>query len=193
MLSGKNCVVTAGTGGIGKGIARGLLKEGAFVFISGRSESTVHPVVAEFNAEGFTNVHGVVADVSSLEGVTTFFEAVSATGKDIDVLVNNMGVFDSGDFFEYSDEAWLNFFNTNVLSTVRFCRHYLKPMLARNKGRVIIVSSEAGMRPIGDMIPYSMTKVTTTPKYPNTDLMNLCCMLWLICSVIRSIGCSLIG
>ncbi len=158
MLSGKNCVVTAGTGGIGKGIVRTFLKEGGFVFFSGRSSTTVTPVVEEFNAEGFSNVQGIVADVATVDGAQVFFDEVASTGKEIDVLVNNLGVFNTGDFFQYTDEEWLTFFNTNVLSTVRFCRHYLKPMLERNRGRVIIVSSEAGIRSIPDMIPYCMTK-----------------------------------
>jgi NAD(P)-dependent dehydrogenase (short-subunit alcohol dehydrogenase family) len=158
MLAGKNCVVTAGSGGIGKGIVRAFLKEGAFVFFSGRSAGSVNPVVQEFNAEGFTNVQGVIADVSTLDGATAFFTEVAATGKEIDVLVNNLGVFNSGDFFNYTDEEWMAFYSTNVLSTVRFCRHYMKPMLERNRGRVIIISSEASMRSIPDMIPYCTTK-----------------------------------
>lgn len=158
MLAGKNCLVTAGSGGIGKGIVRAFLKEGAFVFFTGRSAGSVNPVLAEFAAEGYTNVQGVIADASTLEGAETCFEAVRVSGKEIDVLVNNLGVFDSGDFFSYTDEAWMQFYSTNILSTVRFTRQYLKPMLERNRGRVIIVSSEAGMRSIPDMIPYCTTK-----------------------------------
>eukprot|EP01034_Spumella_vulgaris_P042179 gene42179-52296_t len=104
LLNGKNCVVTAGSGGIGKGIVRSFLKEGAFVFFSGRSAKTVNPVVQEFLEEGFDKLQGVVADVSTKAGTEKFFETVSESGKDIDVLVNNMGVFDTGDFFEYTDE-----------------------------------------------------------------------------------------
>lgn len=158
MLTGKTAVVTAGSGGIGKGIVREFLKQGAFVFFSGRSAATVDPAVEEFNAAGFSNVKGVIADVSTVDGAQIFFDAVSATNMNVDILVNNLGVFDSGDFFSYTDEQWTNYFNTNVLSTVRFCRHYMKPMLERNSGRVIIVSSEAGIRSIPDMIPYCMTK-----------------------------------
>jgi NAD(P)-dependent dehydrogenase (short-subunit alcohol dehydrogenase family) len=158
MLSNKTCVVSAGTGGIGKGIVKALLREGAFVFLSGRTTNTVDAVIAEFKAEGFDRVVGIVSDVSTVAGSQVFFDSVANSGREIDVLVNNLGVFEAQNFFEYSDEDWLNYFNTNVLSTVRFCRHYLKPMLERNRGRVIIVSSEAGFRPIGDMIPYSMTK-----------------------------------
>jgi len=158
LLAGKNCVVTAGSGGIGKAIVKDFLKAGAFVFFSGRSTGTVNAAVEEFQNEGLTNVQGIVADASTLDGANTFFDTVAATGKEIDVLVNNLGVFDSGDFFSYTDEQWTKYYDTNVLSTVRFSRHYMKPMLERNRGRVIIVSSEAGVRSIPDMIPYCTTK-----------------------------------
>lgn len=158
LLSGKNCVVTAGSGGIGKAIVKDFLKHGAFVFFSGRSAATVNAAVEEFNAEGLSNVQGIIADASTADGAQTFFDVVAATEKEIDVLVNNLGVFDSGDFFSYTDEQWTNYYSTNVLSTVRFSRHYMKPMLERNRGRVIIVSSEAGVRSIPDMIPYCTTK-----------------------------------
>lgn len=159
MLSGKNCIVTGSTGGIGKAIALSFLKEGAFVFIAGRSDCSVQSALDYFKTQGFTDtVHGIVANVATIEGSDLFFEQVKASGREIDVLCNNLGVFDTGDFFRISDEEWLQYFNTNVLSTVRFCREYLKPMLARNRGRVIIVSSEAGLRPIPDLIPYSFTK-----------------------------------
>lgn len=151
MLNGKTCVVTAGTGGIGKGIAKQFLEQGAFVFISGRSTTTVDATVSEFKQLGLDNFHGIVANVATVDGCAAFFQEVEATGREVDILVNNMGVFDSGNFFQYSDEQWTEYFNTNIMSTVRFCRHYMAPMLVRNRGRVIIVSSECGLRPIGKM------------------------------------------
>jgi NAD(P)-dependent dehydrogenase (short-subunit alcohol dehydrogenase family) len=158
MLAGKVCAVTGSTAGIGKGIARAFLQQGAFVFINGRSEATVAATIAELAEEGLTETLPVVADLGAAEGCEQFFAQVEAAGKDVDVFVNNMGIFEVIDFFEADDEKWLHYFNTNVMSTVRCCRKYLKHMLARDKGRIIIVSSEAGLRPIGDMLPYSMTK-----------------------------------
>lgn len=160
MLSGKNCIVTGSTGGIGKGIALSFLREGAFVFISGRSDKTVNATIEDFKSKGLTKVEGIVADISTSEGCSTFFAAVKASGKEIDVLCNNMGIFGTEDFFEVTDEKWFEYYNTNVMSTVRFTREYLKPMLERNKGRVIIVSSESGIRSIPDMIAYGSTKAT---------------------------------
>ncbi len=160
MLAGKTCIVTGSTAGIGKGIAKSFLKEGAFVFVNGRSEQSVSAALAEFAAEGFTSTMGVVADISTPEGAESFFSQVDKSGREVDVLVNNMGIFEVRDFFDITDEIWTNYFNVNVLSTVRMSRKYLKPMLERNRGRIIIVSSECGLRPIADMICYASTKAT---------------------------------
>ena len=100
------------------GIATSFLRAGAFVFINGRSAPTVDRVVAELAADGLTAVHGVVADLGTAEGCTSFFEQVAATGRRVNVLVNNMGVFDTKDFFEYTDDDWMAYFTTNVMSTV---------------------------------------------------------------------------
>lgn len=154
MLANKTCIVTGSTAGIGKGIARMFLKQGAFVFINGRSEETVARTIAGFSAEGLMNTHGVVSDISTQEGCEKFFQDVENTGRVVDILVNNMGIFDTHNFFDVTDEQWSNYWNVNVQSTVRMCKQYLKGMLDRNQGRIIIVSSEAGMRPIPDMIPY---------------------------------------
>jgi NAD(P)-dependent dehydrogenase (short-subunit alcohol dehydrogenase family) len=158
MLSGKTCIVTGSTAGIGKGIAKKLLSQGAYVFINGRNELTVQNVLTQFAEEGLTSAQGIVADISTTEGCESFFTQVAATGRPIDVLINNMGIFETCDFFDITDEKWSQYFNVNVMSTVRFCRQYLRQMLDRNQGRIIIVSSECGLRPIGDMIHYAMTK-----------------------------------
>ncbi len=157
MLAGKSCIVTGSTAGIGKGITRSFLKEGAFVFVNGRSQKSVSAALDSLAEEGFTQT---LADISTAEGTESFFAEVEASGREVDILVNNMGIFEVRDFFETTDEIWTNYFNTNVLSTVRMSRKYLKPMLERNKGRIIIVSSESGIRPNAGMINYASTKAT---------------------------------
>ena len=158
MLAGKYCIVTGSTAGIGKGIARSYLQNGATVIINGRSTETVNKTIAEFSSEGLNNVVGIVANITTVEGCEILFNEVEKTGYAIDVLVNCLGIFQVIDFFNATDEFWTTYWNTNVLTTVKLCRKYMKRMLERNKGRIIIVSSEAGIRAIGDMIPYSATK-----------------------------------
>jgi NAD(P)-dependent dehydrogenase (short-subunit alcohol dehydrogenase family) len=160
MLSGKTCIVTGSTAGIGYGIAKSFLKEGGFVFISGRSTETVSKALTSLAADGYTETHGIAADISTAEGCAKYFAEVEATGRQVDVLVNNTGIFSAIDFFDITDDVWTNYFNVNVLSTVRFCRQYLKGMLARDRGRIIVISSECGMRPIADMLHYTSTKAT---------------------------------
>jgi NAD(P)-dependent dehydrogenase (short-subunit alcohol dehydrogenase family) len=99
-------------------IAASFLRAGAFVFINGRSAETVDRVVATFGEEGLTAVQGVVADLGTAEGCEAMYAAVGATGRQVQVLVNNMGVFGTKDFFEYTDEEWMSYFTTNVMSTV---------------------------------------------------------------------------
>lgn len=128
------------------------------MYLNGRSRESIEGVASGLRERGFKEgeqFQGIVADISTKEGCQSFFEQVTG---DIDVVVNNMGVFSVVDFFEVDDEGWLDYYQKNVLSTVRFCRHYLKPMLERGRGRIINVSSEAGLRPIPHMIPYSVSK-----------------------------------
>jgi len=158
-VEGKVCVVTGSTAGIGKGIAKQFLVEGAkHVFINGRSAASVQKAVDSFLSEGFTNVSGVIADLGTAEGCNEFIAEVDKSGLVIDVVVNNMGIFETKNFFDITDEDFFKYFNVNVMSTVRISRHYLKSMLERNSGRIIVISSLVGFCPGPDMIHYSMTK-----------------------------------
>ncbi|MFC0186757.1 SDR family NAD(P)-dependent oxidoreductase [Fictibacillus aquaticus] len=156
-LENKLVVVTGSTSGIGKGIAKSFLQEGAKVIVNGRSQDRVDEAVQELSA--FGQVYGIAADVSDASGTAEFVRQVKDHG-DVDVLVNNMGVFEVKDFVDVTDEEWMNYFNVNVLSTVRLSRAFLPDMLKRNTGRIINIASEAGVKPLPQMIPYSVTKTS---------------------------------
>jgi NAD(P)-dependent dehydrogenase (short-subunit alcohol dehydrogenase family) len=162
LLRNKVAIVTGSTAGIGKAIAKVFLQQGAFVFINGRSEGTVSKTASQFAEEGLIYTHGVIANLGTKEGTDSFFEqvetVVGGTGTPIDIVVNNVGIFETKDFFEVTDEEWLHYYTVNVLSTVRLCRHYLRPMLERNAGRLLIISSESAARSIPDMLHYTTTK-----------------------------------
>ncbi|MFN2744233.1 MULTISPECIES: SDR family NAD(P)-dependent oxidoreductase [Bacillus] len=156
-LKNKLVLVTGSTAGIGKAAAEAFLTEGARVIINGRTEDKVQSVVDELSKYG--TVHGIAADLSDPKQSRTLIEKTEQIGE-LDILVNNMGFFEVKDFADVTDEEWLEYFEVNVLSAVRLCRAFLPKMLKRNAGRILNLASEAGIKPLPQMIPYSMTKTS---------------------------------
>jgi NAD(P)-dependent dehydrogenase (short-subunit alcohol dehydrogenase family) len=152
-LGGKVAVVTGGATGIGHAIAKTFHEEGAIVVINGRTKSKLDDACKAIGP----NAHGVVADLRTAAGARKLADFASGFGP-VSYLVNNIGVFDVNDFFEVSDERWSEYFEHNVMTAVRITRIILKDMLARNDGAVCFISSEAAIRSIGNMVPYSVTK-----------------------------------
>jgi 3-oxoacyl-[acyl-carrier protein] reductase len=154
-LSDKLALVTASTGGIGLEIARALAREGARVILNGRSESSVDAAVASIR-ESHPEAHleRLVADNSGVAGADTSIRLF----PEVDILVNNLGIYEAVGFFDETDAAWQRIFETNILSGVRLSRHYLAKMLARKTGRIIFISSEAAISPSPEMPHYSATK-----------------------------------
>lgn len=150
-FEGKLVAVTGSTGGIGRSIAESFARAGARVIVNGRSDST-KTVAAEIGEATGAEVIPVVADVGNADGAKTFIDAVDAIGP-LEILVNNVGVFAVKDFFSITDDEWQNYFDVNVMSAVRLSRHFLKAMLERGHGRVLMIASEAGMRALPHMIP----------------------------------------
>jgi len=154
-LAGKRALVTGSTSGIGFATARLLAAEGAEVIVNGRGRAGVAAAVERLQAAvPGARVTGVAADISSATGC----ETLVAGCPDVDILVNNMGIFDPKPFEQIPDEDWFNFFETNVMSGVRLTRSYLPAMKARNWGRVVFISSESGVCPPAEMVHYGMTK-----------------------------------
>ncbi|HHA1371319.1 MULTISPECIES: SDR family NAD(P)-dependent oxidoreductase [Enterobacter] len=154
-LTDKIAVVSGSTSGIGLGIADGLAQAGATVVVVGRQETSVATAIASIKAKNpAALLRGVVADLSTEQGVAALIAAVSVA----DVLVNNLGIFNDKDFFTVPDDEWMHFYNVNVLSGVRLARHYATAMAEQGWGRIIFVSSESGVAIPGDMINYGVTK-----------------------------------
>ncbi len=149
-LKNKRALVTGSTAGIGFAIAKLLAREGAFVYVNGRTEARVDKAVGEIEGK----VDGVAADLSTEEGA----EALFARVPHLDILVNNLGIFETRPFLEIDDADWRCFFETNVLSGVRITRHYLPQMLEKKWGRVLFISSESGVQTPAEMVHYGMTK-----------------------------------
>ena len=152
-LSGKTALVTGSTSGIGYAIAKGLTASGAAVVINGRTQDNVNTAARKLDGVG-GSVRGIAADVSTAAGCKALVTALS----DVDILINNAGIFEPKDFFEIPDEDWARFFDINVMSGVRLSRAYLQGMIKRNWGRVVFISSESALNIPTEMIHYGMTK-----------------------------------
>jgi NAD(P)-dependent dehydrogenase (short-subunit alcohol dehydrogenase family) len=154
-LNAKRALVTGSTAGIGFAIASALAAENAQVVLNGRTQARVDEALHRLKAaQPNAHVTGVAADLSSAAGVAQLLAAC----PDVDVLVNNLGIFAAVPFEAIDDGEWFRFFEVNVMSGVRLARHYLPQMKARNWGRVIFISSESGVCPPAEMVHYGMTK-----------------------------------
>jgi len=154
-LTGKIALVTGSTAGIGFAIAKSLATEDAHVYVNGRTQERVAAAIAEIRSQvPGAKADGIVADFSSVAGA----EAVIAKLPMVDVLVNNVGIFEPKPFVEIPDADWFRFFEINVMSGVRLTRHYLAGMLKKNWGRILFISSESAVQIPAEMVHYGMTK-----------------------------------
>jgi NAD(P)-dependent dehydrogenase (short-subunit alcohol dehydrogenase family) len=153
-LAKKIALVSGSTAGIGNAIAAALAREGASVIVNGRSPAAVEAAVAAMKAETKGDVIGFAGDLS----VDSVAEALVRQHPVVDILVNNLGIFEVKAFEEISDADWRRFFDVNVLSGARLSRLYLPSMRKRNWGRIIFISSESGYHIPMEMIHYGMTK-----------------------------------
>jgi NAD(P)-dependent dehydrogenase (short-subunit alcohol dehydrogenase family) len=155
-LSGKVALVTGSTMGIGHATALGLARMGARVLVNGRTEASVRDAIAKIErAVPAAQVQAAPVDLSTAEGCARLIERVPA----VDILVNNLGIYEPKPFFDIPDQDWLRMFEVNVMSGVRLTRHYLKGMLDGDKwGRVVFVSSESAIFVPKEMVHYGVTK-----------------------------------
>jgi len=152
-LTNKLALVSGSTAGIGFAIAEALANEGASVIINGRTQKAVDAGLDKLkNARG--KVFGFAGDLSQ----ASVAEALAKQFPDVDILVNNLGIFEPKPFLEIPDEDWQRFFDVNVLSGVRLSRLYLPRMREKNWGRIIFISSESAIQIPEEMIHYGMTK-----------------------------------
>jgi len=156
-LTGKTALVTGSTSGIGHAIARGLASAGATVAVNGRTQAKVDAAVAAIaKLVPGARVRGVAADVSTAAGCN----ALVAGLPEVDILINNAGIFEPKGFFDIPDEDWSRFFEVNVMSGVRLSRAYMPGMLKRNWGRIVFISSESALNIPAEMIHYGLTKTS---------------------------------
>jgi len=154
-LTKRRALITGSTAGIGYAIARGLAAEGARVVITGRTQGSVDGALARLRKElPQAAAEGIAADCATAAGA----EAVFARVTEADILVNNLGIYARMPFFDIPDAEWQRYFEVNVLSGVRFARHYAPAMAKRGWGRILFISSESGLNIPREMIHYGMSK-----------------------------------
>jgi 3-oxoacyl-[acyl-carrier protein] reductase len=155
LLENKLALVTGSSGGIGQAIASSLAAEGARVIINGRSEKVVAVAIDNIRAKNpSAQLEPLAADNGTAEGCARTIAAF----PEVDILVNNLGIYEAVGFFDETDEAWQRMFEINIMSGVRLSRHYLQEMLTKNWGRIVFISSESGVTPAPEMAHYSATK-----------------------------------
>jgi NAD(P)-dependent dehydrogenase (short-subunit alcohol dehydrogenase family) len=153
-LKNKLALVTGSTAGIGLAIATTLAQEGARVIVNGRKQEAVDKVVAGLKSDTGADVLGFAGDLSAADVANE----VARRYPDVEILVNNLGIFEPKPFEEIPDEDWKRFFDVNVLSGVRLARLYLPSMKRADWGRIIFISSESGLQIPAEMVHYGMTK-----------------------------------
>jgi NAD(P)-dependent dehydrogenase (short-subunit alcohol dehydrogenase family) len=151
-LRSKTALVTGSTAGIGLAIAERLAAEGVAVTITGRSQEKLDAAAQRIGEKG--KVQAILADPATADGAEKLIAAV----PDIDILVNNLGIYEAKPFTDITDADWHHLFEVNVVSGARLARHYFPKMLEKNWGRVIFISSESSLVIPEEMIHYGMTK-----------------------------------
>lgn len=154
-LHGKTAFVSGSTQGIGRAVASALAAEGARVIVNGRRPDAVEAVVAELRSTHPGAEHGgIVADFADADAIDRLLLELG----EVDILVNNVGLFGLAEFAATTDADWQRYLDVNLMSGVRLSRHLLPGMLDRGWGRILFIASESGVNVPADMIHYGVTK-----------------------------------
>lgn len=154
-LQGKTALVSGSTAGIGLAIASVLAQEGATTIVNGRTSERVKQATQQIQQQvPHATLKELAADLSTVAGIEMVFQKF----PELDILVNNLGIYEAKPFESISDDDWRNIWDVNVMSGVRLSRFYLPKMLQQNWGRIIFISSESAVNIPQEMIHYGVTK-----------------------------------
>jgi NAD(P)-dependent dehydrogenase (short-subunit alcohol dehydrogenase family) len=153
-LTGRLALVSGSTAGIGFAIAASLAREGARVIVNGRKQNAVDTAIASIKSSTGKDALGFAGDLSKADVA----DQLVRQHPDVEILVNNLGIFEPKPFEQIDDADWQRFFDVNVLSGVRLARLYLPSMQRKDWGRIIFISSESAVQIPSEMIHYGMTK-----------------------------------
>ncbi|WP_338865817.1 SDR family oxidoreductase [Myxococcus stipitatus] len=154
-LKDKVALVTGSTTGIGLAIVEALASEGAEVIVNGRSKERVDAAISTVRRkQPDAKLRAAAIDLGTSEGASALIQSIPR----VDILVNNLGIFEAKSFEDIPDAEWMRFFDVNVMSGVRLSRHYLKGMREKDWGRIVFISSESGVQIPVEMVHYGVTK-----------------------------------
>lgn len=154
-ITNKIALITGSTQGIGFATAKKLCQEGVNVILNGRTKEKVEIAVKKLKNEfPHLKIIGIEADLKDNKGCNKLISTI----PHIDILINNLGIFEPKEFEDISEKEWLHMFNVNVMSGVRLSQHYLSSMINQDWGRIIFISSESAIQIPKEMIHYGMTK-----------------------------------
>ena len=153
-LAQRITLVTGSTKGIGYATAEAFIKQDAQVIVHGRDSTQTQQTCDALGAYA-----AVAGDLGTAAGCNEVLDQLARLGE-VEILINNAGIFSVENFFAIDDDEWLRYYQVNVLSAVRLCRALMPSMLEHGRGRIINVASEAGIKPLPQMIHYSMTKTS---------------------------------
>jgi NAD(P)-dependent dehydrogenase (short-subunit alcohol dehydrogenase family) len=154
-IKDKIVFISGSTAGIGLAIAKRFLNEGSRVIINGRTKESVGKAIDELRSSvENSKVSGISADFSKADEVNKLIDEL----PEVDILINNAGIFEPKAFIEIPDEDWFRLFEVNVMSGIRLSRHFFPKMIKKNWGRIIFISSESAVFIPDEMIHYGMTK-----------------------------------
>lgn len=150
-LNGKVALVAASSQGLGRAIAEQLVREGAYVMITGRQEEKLQQVKKELERLGTGRVAYHRADIMNYDEIKSLVQATREAFGKINILINNAGGPPGGTFEQLEDEQWQQAFELNLLSYIRLIREVL-PDMKQEGGRIINVASSSVKQPIPGLI-----------------------------------------
>ena len=152
-LKNKTVFISGSSKGIGFETAKIFLEEGARVIINGRTEDSVKNALKKLNSPKVSGIHADFINNKEID------ELISKL-PDIDILVNNVGIFRGKNFYNETDKDWEDHIQVNLLGGVKLSRYFLPKMIKKNWGRVIFISSECATLVPGDLLSYSVSKAS---------------------------------
>ncbi|MBO0993559.1 SDR family NAD(P)-dependent oxidoreductase [Bacillus sp. SD088] len=154
-LKNKQALITGSTKGIGKAIAYELAKEGVDVLVNGRNNEDVEIVVRNIKQKyPETNPQNAFGNLLNKDDRENIFDNY----PNVDILVNNLGIYEMMNYEEINDKVWQKYFDTNFLVANSMTRFYIDKMRSKNFGRIIFIASEEAVMPSGNMPQYAVTK-----------------------------------